>query len=125
MEDGGGKVLRFDPSVEGIGSLTIRYTMDSPPLDSSTGQCAAEDVPPVVSASGSIVLGRSAKLADPNHQSVVEHSPLQKIFEQGRIGLIHRRHENGFKSFGILGMGVPSWRVVRVVLPSGPIDLDQ
>ena len=116
---------RLEPAVDCIAALPVGGADQAPALHAAAGQSHGKDVPPVVAAAIGVDLRRAAELPHPDHERVVEQAALLQVLQQRRIGQVHRRHERGLETLGVLGVRVPGRRDGVVFFPPRPVHLHQ
>lgn len=119
------EILWFDAAVERVGALTVGGTVDGTTANATAGQGPAEDVSPMVSATARVDLGRASEFSHPDDEGFVEHAALIEVFEEGRVGLVHRWHQRVLETLRVFRMGIPCGSDIFVGLPPRPVDLDQ
>ena len=93
VQDGGLKVVNVDRVSGDVVAVIVRLSQDHARFHAATshphGKAAGVVIAAVIVLSQwTLAINRSAELPSPNHQSVVQHTPLFEILDESRGGLI-------------------------------------
>ena len=86
MHEGGVEVVNMESVFDGVVTKVIGLSVNGPRFDATTGEPRAEAPRMMVSteigADFTLAVSRAAKLAAPDDQSIVQHTPLLEILHQ-------------------------------------------
>src|SRR5262245_10152475 len=82
--------MHVDGVHNGLVTELVGFAIACPPLCTASGKPIGECVGVVISSRlfGFLSHGQSTELTSPNHECLIQQSPLLEIFEQGGDGLI-------------------------------------
>lgn len=105
----GGPFRSIPTSLPGIhvSELMPKTSNDSPFPNTSPGHCDRPGFRPMISSNMPVDTWSSSELRHGNHEYMIQHATLLKVFDNGRKGLVKTWHQARM-SVEIIAVGIPT-----------------